>query len=512
MKLPTNQQDKRIFRRILICCRGEIAQRIIRTCRLLSIETVVVHYREDEAAPFVRNADRAYVLKGPLNDISETINQILAIAQLTHADALAPGYGPLSENADFAEACHGAGFGFIGPNVEAIRLMGNKAKAREMLAQHNVPIIMGGTKPVTGLEETLRLAEQIGYPVALKAVLGGGGRGIRIVTSDDQLPDAFRQVRDEAAVAFGDEAIYVEKFLTGVRHVEVQVLGDRYGNIIHLGERDCSIQRKNQKIVEESPSPSVNNDLRVRLCAAAIRSASAVHYDSAGTVEFLIDENEVFYFMEMNTRIQVEHPVTEMVTGLDLVEEMIRSAEGCRLRHQQQDIRFSGHAIEFRICSEDPSNDFLPNFNTVTTYRVPEGSGIRVDSGIEQGTMQSPLFDNLCAKLIVLGRDRPEALARADQALEEFRIMGPQTNLSFHQWLIDNDNFKIGDYDLTFINAHFHPDKQTKDDALDVILVGALISHLRLKSKDNEPKNNEVSCGGLAPWKLVNERLLNSYR
>lgn len=359
MQEIAEQQERRRIRKILICCRGEIAQRFIRTCKLMGIGTIAVHCPEDNAALFVRNADRAFVLTGTMNNNKVVTDQILAIARMNDVDALAPGYGPLAENADFAEACHEAGFSFIGPNVESIRLMGNKAMAREVLALHDVPIIPGGTKTVSGLDDALRLAQEIGYPVILKAALGGGGRGIRTVINSDQLPDALRQVRVEAAVSFGDDAIYVEKFLTGVRHVEIQVLGDKHGNIIHLGERDCSIQRKNQKIVEESPSPAITDEVRKQLCAAAIRSASVARYDSAGTVEFLVDGNGDFYFMEMNTRIQVEHPVTEMVTGLDLVEEMIRSAEGRHLRYQQQDIHFSGHAIEFRICSEDPCYVFL---------------------------------------------------------------------------------------------------------------------------------------------------------
>ncbi|MXN79315.1 ATP-grasp domain-containing protein [Burkholderia sp. 4701] len=463
------------IRRVLLCCRGEIALRIVRTCRLLGIETIAIHTDDDRNAGFVLAADASFHIDAwhP----ATLIDTVISIAQAVQADAVAPGYGPLAENAAFAAACAAAQLVFIGPHVDAIRRTGDKIAARAAAQRAGVPVVPGAT--VADDAQAEAAAADIGFPILIKAALGGGGRGIRVVERAEQFGTALDEVRREARLAFGSDEIYLERFLgEQIRHIEVQVLGDRHGNLLHLGTRECSVQRRRQKIVEEAPAPALSGALRERLHASALAVAREVGYDSAGTVEFLVDGADRFYFIEMNARIQVEHPVSEAITGVDIVEQMLRAAAGEPLGLSQDDVRFRGSAIEFRICAEDAHADFLPTGGVVTHYRIPEGPGIRVDSGVRAGVRQSTHFDSLCLKLIVEAATRDVALRRARDALGELVIAGFSTNMPFHLWLLDHPPFKAGRYDLSvtrdFPFAHRVPD----DTARVLHALAALAAHV----------------------------------
>ena len=433
-----------MFEKVLIANRGEIALRILRACRALGIKTVAVYSEADRESLPVRLADEAYCI-GPPPSAKSYLNipNIISAALLSGADAVHPGYGYLSERADFAEICESHGLVFIGPPPRAIELMGDKAEARRRVREAGVPVLPGSDGPVTD-EEALRVAADIGYPVMVKAAAGGGGRGMRMVRSPEELRRALAASRAEAEAAFGRGDVYIEKLLEGARHVEIQVLADQAGHTIHLGERECSLQRRHQKIVEESPSPAVDDDLRRRMGEAAVRAARAVGYVNAGTVEFLLDGSGQFYFLEMNTRIQVEHPVTELVTGVDLVKAQIRIAAGERLALRQQDVRLEGHAIECRINGEDPDT-FLPSPGTITGLILPGGPGIRIDTAIFPGCTVPPHYDSLLAKLIAWGADRDEAIARMTWALEELQIEGIRTNVEFLRYLLRQPEFAAGE-------------------------------------------------------------------
>jgi acetyl-CoA carboxylase, biotin carboxylase subunit len=435
------------IRRVLLCCRGEIALRFIRTCRLMKIETVALYTADDENAAFVLAADSA--LRIEAWDPASLIDTIVDAARRVGADAVAPGYGPLAENARFAAVCQTHGLVFVGPHAEAIRRTGDKIAARAAAQHASVPVVPGATIS-DDVHAAAAAAAGIGFPILIKAALGGGGRGIRVVERAEQFEAAFSEVRREAELAFGSNEIYLERFLgEHVRHIEVQVLGDRRGHLLHLGTRECSVQRRRQKIVEEAPAPSLSEALRTRLHEAALAVAREVGYDSAGTVEFLVDKDEQFYFIEMNARIQVEHPVSEAITGVDIVEQMLRVAAGENLGLWQEDIQPRGCALEFRVCAEDAHADFLPTGGVVTHYRVPEGPGIRIDAGISLGARQSTRFDSLCLKLIVHGASREVALRRAEDALSELVVAGFSTNLPFHRWLLTHPPFRQGRYDLS---------------------------------------------------------------
>jgi len=435
-----------MIRRLLLCCRGEIAMRFIRTCRELGIETAVVYPHEDSGAPYVMAATQRIPLQA--RTPSEAIPEVIAAAKLVHADAIAPGYGPLAENADFSALCVAEGFVFVGPKADAIRLSGNKFQARQAAEQAGVPVVPGAMMPADTVS-CVRVARQIGFPIIVKAVLGGGGHGIRVAREETEFFGILEEVRREAKGAFGSDQVYVERFLgEQVRHIEVQVIADQHGNVVHLGDRECSVQRRRQKLVEEAPAPNLDDRIRQSLYRSALSMSKAIGYDSAGTVEYLVDPTGRFYFIEMNARIQVEHPVTETICGIDIVEQMIRVGSGEPLALEQDDIHFVGHSIEFRICAEDPLNNFFPAAGVVLSYIVPEGPGIRIDSGITRFTEQSTRFDSLCAKLIVQGRDRTQALSRAKEALREFKVMGFPTNVAFHQWLLRQPDFVQGSYDL----------------------------------------------------------------
>ncbi len=434
-----------LFSKVLVANRGEIAIRIFRTLRELEIGTVAVYSEADRGALHVRRADEAFLL-GPGAPTESYLNQerILEAAGAAGAEAVHPGYGFLAENADFARAVEAAGLTWIGPPPEAIEAMGSKTEARERMKAAGVPIIPGTTEPVTSPDEVVRLGGELGWPLAIKASAGGGGKGFRVVREDDDVERAFETAQREGEAYFSDPTVYVERYLEDPRHVEVQVLADAHGNVIHLGERDCTIQRRHQKLVEETPSPAVDAELRARIGAIAVEAARAVGYRSAGTIEGLLDRDGAYYFMEMNTRIQVEHTVTEMATGLDLVREQVLIAAGEPLSLSQDDVRLTGHAIECRINAEDPSSGFLPTPGRIAGYREPAGPGVRVDSGVEDGSEISPLYDPMVAKLIVHGVDREHARRRMLRALDEYEIGGVTTLLGFHRALLSHPCFADG--------------------------------------------------------------------
>lgn len=438
--------------KVLIANRGEIALRVIRACNELGIATVAVYSTADTLSLHVRFADEAVCI-GPANSKNSYLkeSQIISAAEVTNADAIHPGYGFLAENANFAQMCEDNEIRFIGPRPEVIRVMGDKAKARETMQKAGVPVIPGSGGIIQDIKQAQKSAQEIGYPVLLKAVAGGGGRGMRIVDSPEKLAEAFGTAREEARAAFGNPDLYMEKLLENGRHIEVQVMGDHHGNIIYLGERECSIQRRHQKLVEESPSPAVSQELREKIGKLAVKAARAVKYTSAGTVEFLMDTDQHVYFMEMNTRIQVEHPVTEMVTGMDLVKLQIQVQQEERLPRWNRRSKLRGHAIECRIIAEDPYHNFRPAPGKVTAFNAPGGPGTRMDTHIYSGYEIPSNYDSLLGKVITHGKDREEALVRMERALEETVIVGVATTIPFHQAILKDSAFRAGEYDINFL-------------------------------------------------------------
>ena len=441
-----------MFKKVLIANRGEIALRVIRACRELGLETVAVYSEADHESLHVRFADDEVCIGPPPSRLSYLkIPAIIAAAEITGADAIHPGYGFLAESAEFADACHNSNITFIGPTPEQIRLMGDKAAARRLAQELGIPVVPGSPGPVADLDEALGIAREIGYPVIIKAAAGGGGRGMRVAADPDGFAQAFQLARNEALGAFNNADVYLEKYLERPRHVEFQILGDQHGRVLHLGERDCSIQRRHQKLIEEAPSPGLDQELRDAVGQAAIRAAQKIGYVGAGTIEFLLDEQRQFYFMEMNTRIQVEHPVTEMVTNYDLVKEQIRVAAGERLTLQLKGNRLRGHAIECRVNAEDPARGFQPSPGTITAYHPPGGPGVRVDTHIYAGYTVPPFYDSLLAKVIVHGNSRGEALARMSQALDSFIVEGVSTTIPFLKRVIHHPDFVTGCVDTKFL-------------------------------------------------------------
>ena len=440
-----------MFHKVLIANRGEIALRIIRACKELGIKTVAVYSTADAHSLHVKLADESVCI-GPPPSIQSylNINAIISAAEVADAEAIHPGYGFLSENAAFAEICENCGITFIGPTAESMRIMGDKISARQAVIKEGVPILPGTREGVEDVSEAVRIAKEIGFPVIIKATAGGGGRGMKIVHSPATLPNAFATARTEAQAGFGNPEVYIEKYCESPRHVEIQIMADKHGNVIHLGERDCSIQRRHQKIIEEAPSTVSTPELRAAMGGAAVRAAKAVGYNSVGTIEFLVDKENNFYFMEMNTRVQVEHPVTEMVTGIDIVREQIRSAAGLPLRYTQDDIRINGHAIECRINAEDPQK-FTPCPGKITSYHTPGGLGVRVDSFVYDQYTVLPYYDSLIAKLIVHAETREDAITRMARALDEYIIEGIKTTIPFHKQIMANKDFLEGNIDTRFI-------------------------------------------------------------
>jgi acetyl-CoA carboxylase biotin carboxylase subunit len=440
-----------VFKKVLIANRGEIALRVIRACKELGIKTVAIHSEADALALHVRAADEK-VCVGPAESALSyrNIPNVLSAAEITGVDAIHPGYGFLSENAHFAEVCESIGMKFIGPSSENIAMMGDKAKAREIVAKRGLPVTPGSPGELRSEEDALQAAQKIGFPVIIKATAGGGGRGMRVVNKAEDLGRAFQAAQAEAKSTFGNDGVYLERYFLEPRHIEVQILADQYGRIVHLGERDCSIQRRHQKLVEETPSPVVDDKLRREIGRVAVEVVKAAQYRNVGTVEFLLDKDRQFYFMEVNTRIQVEHPITEMVTGVDLIKEQIRLAAGQPLSIRQQDVILTGHSLECRINAEDPEK-FTPSPGMITKYSPPGGFGIRVDSAMESGSVVVPYYDSMIAKLITHGRDRQESAARMKRALGEFVIEGIKTTIPLHRRILDDPDFQKGHVSTTFL-------------------------------------------------------------
>jgi acetyl-CoA carboxylase biotin carboxylase subunit len=445
-----------MFKKILIANRGEIALRIVRACNELGIKTICVYSQADEQSLHVQLADEAICIGPPASNQSYLkADRIIAAAEIADVDAIHPGYGFLSENADFAEQCEKCKIKFIGPGTDAIVNFGDKARAREMAVKAKVPVIPGSDGTVDDEATALRVAEKIGYPVIIKAVAGGGGKGMRTAHNSATFKKEYNSARNEAAAAFGNGAVYIEKFLDAPRHIEIQILGDQHGNVIHLGERDCSVQRRHQKVIEEAPSPYISEDTRKKMGRDAVKLAKSVNYEGAGTVEFLMDEKQNYYFIEMNTRIQVEHGVTEEITGVDLVKEQILIASGAKLSYEQKDIKFTRHAIECRVCAEDPARNFAPCPGEIGLYYAPGGHGVRIDSHVYSGYTIPPYYDSMISKVITFGKTRELALDRMDRALGEYLIRGIKTNIPFSRAIIRDPHFRAGKATTKFIEEFF---------------------------------------------------------
>ncbi|MEM8583510.1 MAG: acetyl-CoA carboxylase biotin carboxylase subunit [Bacteroidota bacterium] len=466
------------MRKILVANRAEIARRVMRTARRMGIATVAVYSEADRHAPHVREADEAVFLgPSPSSESYLVMDKIIAAAMETGADAIHPGYGFLSENATFAQKVTDAGLIFIGPKPHAIEVMGNKLAAKEAVSGYDIPMVPGIEESITDVDLALKIGDEVGYPILVKAAAGGGGKGMRIVNNREELPEQMQRAISEAQSAFGDGAVFIEKYVTKPRHIEIQVLADNKGNTVHLFERECSVQRRHQKVVEEAPSAVLSPALRQQMGEAAVRVAKACDYVGAGTVEFLLDADHNFYFLEMNTRLQVEHPVTELITGLDLVEQQIRVARGESLSFSQEDLSITGHALELRVYAEDPLDNFLPSIGTLTQYELPTGAGIRVDGGYEQGMVVPIYYDPMLSKLITYGRDRDEAIEMMRRAIYQYRITGVATTLPFGRYVCDHEAFISGNFDTHFVKNHYQAeqiaDKQIAEETVVAKLAAA---------------------------------------
>lgn len=465
--------------KILVANRGEIAMRVFRTCKEMGIATVAIYSEVDRTAPHVRYADEA-VCVGPAPSSQSYLvgEKIIQIALELGVDGIHPGYGFLSENANFAQQVTDAGITFIGPRPHAIEIMGSKLAAKEAAKKHNIPLVPGTEEAVTDPEEAKRIAREIGFPILIKASAGGGGKGMRIVECEEDLNEQMERAISEAISAFGDGAVFIEKYVTSPRHIELQVLADTHGNVVHLFERECSVQRRHQKVVEEAPSVPLTPELRAQMGACAVRVAELCDYVGAGTVEFLLDDQLNFYFLEMNTRLQVEHPVTELITGVDLVKQQILIARGEKLAFKQEDLEIKGHSIELRIYAEDPANNFLPSIGTLNTYMPPKGPGIRVDDGFEEG-MEIPIYyDPMIAKLVTYGKDRKQAIDRMLRAINEYYISGCETTLPFGTYVLEHEAFVSGNFDTNFVKQHFNPEDLNPYNETEAQLAAQLAVHL----------------------------------
>ena len=481
------------MQKILVANRGEIALRVMRTAREMGIKTVAVFSEADRNALHVRYADEAVCIGPPPSGESYlSAEKIITACRLTGADAIHPGYGFLSENAAFARAVEAAGLVLIGPSAEAMEIMGNKLSAKAAALKFDIPMVPGTDEAITDVSEAKKRAEEVGFPILIKAAAGGGGKGMRIVGDAGSFEEQMHAAISEATSAFGDGAVFIERYVSSPRHIEIQVLGDKHGNIVHLFERDCSIQRRHQKVVEEAPSSVLTPEIRERMGKSAVDVARSCNYTGAGTVEFILDEHLNFYFLEMNTRLQVEHPVTEMITGVDLVKEQIRIARGEEISFKQEDLKINGHAIELRVYAEDPKNNFLPDIGTLQTYKVPQGPGIRVDDGFEQG-MEIPIYyDPMIAKLVAFGSDRKEAIDRMIRAIDEYQITGIATTLSFGRYVMRHDAFTSGKFDTHFVQNYFTPDAldtANEDEAMIAALFASTIFKSSAVSADSLAQN-----------------------
>lgn len=453
------------MQKILVANRGEIALRVMRTAREMDIKTVAVYSEADRNMSFVRFADEAVCIgPAPSSESYLRADKIIQVAKETGADAIHPGYGFLSENASFSKAVSDAGLIFIGPSAHSIEMMGSKIAAKQAAKKFNVPMVPGTEDPIETADEAKKIADSIGYPVLIKASAGGGGKGMRVVNSVDELEQQMQMAKSEALSAFGDDAVFIEKYVAAPRHVEIQLIGDQHGNYAYLFERECSIQRRHQKLIEEAPSSCLTPDIRTAMGESAINVARSCKYHGAGTVEFLVDEDLNFYFLEMNTRLQVEHCVTEMITGIDLVREQITVARGEKLSFSQDELTINGHSIELRVCAEDPKNNFLPDTGKLETYQPPKGPGVRVDDGYEQGQDIPIFYDPMIAKLVVHAPTREQAVKRLCRAVDEYYIKGIQTTLSFGKWAVQTEPFLSGNFDTKFIEKHFKPEYLDSND------------------------------------------------
>jgi acetyl-CoA carboxylase biotin carboxylase subunit len=471
------------MKKILIANRGEIALRIMRSAREMNIKTVAVFSEADRLALHVQYADEAICIGEAATNASYlNIDKIIEACKTTGAEAVHPGYGFLSENADFARALKLAGIVLIGPSPESIELMGNKLTAKATVRKYNIPMIRGTEKAITTVEEAIKQAEEIGFPVLIKAAAGGGGKGMRIVEKSEDFKDQLNLAISEAKTYFGDGSVFLERYISSPRHIEIQILGDQYGNIIHLFERDCSIQRRHQKVIEEAPSSILTDELRYKMGKCAVEVGRSCNYVGAGTVEFIVDENLDFFFLEMNTRLQVEHPITEMITGVDLVKEQINIARGKELSIQQEQLQINGHSIELRIYAEDPANDFLPDTGVLQTYVLPEGPGVRLDNSYTQGMEIPVYYDPMISKLIIWGKDREEAIARMIRAIDEYQITGIQSTLPFGKFVMNHEAFRSGNFDTQFVTKHFSKNAVLHEDAAEMKIAAFFSNFLLTKN------------------------------
>jgi len=490
--------------KLLVANRGEIALRILRSAREMGLATVAIYSEADRLAPHVRYADEAVCVGPPASKDSYLRgDRIIEICHELGVDAIHPGYGFLSENAGFARAVRAAGLLFVGPSPEAMEIMGDKLSAKQAVKAYDIPLVPGTDEAITDVAAARQIAQEVGFPILIKASAGGGGKGMRLVHNADEFAEQMQLAVNEATSAFGDGAVFIEKFVTGPRHIEIQVLGDEHGNIVHLFERECSIQRRHQKVIEEAPSAVLTPELRAEMGRCAVQVARACQYAGAGTVEFLLDDQHRFYFLEMNTRLQVEHPVTELITGLDLVKEQIRVAEGQPLPFRQQDLRINGHAIELRVYAEDPRNNFLPDIGRLVTYVRPQGPGIRVDDGFEPGMDVPIYYDPMIAKLIAYGANRTEAIERMLRAIAEYQITGIETTLPFGTYVLQHPAFVSGDFDTNFVRDHFQPAAlapQAPDEATATV-AAALVARLLHEQQPAAVASAETGGAAGSAWR-----------
>ena len=496
------------FKKVLIANRGEIAIRVARACRKMGIGTVAVYSEADRNALHVRYADEAYYIgPSPANESYLRIDKIVEVAVKSGCDAVHPGYGFLAENSEFVKACEEAGITFIGPNTESMYILGDKTRARQKMIDAGVPVVPGTKDPVESLEHALKVAEEVGYPIMFKASAGGGGKGMRLISSPEEFKEVYDLAKGEALSAFGDDRMYIEKAIVKPRHVEIQIARDKHGNAIHMFERECSIQRRHQKVIEESPSLAINDEVRHKMGEAAIKAVAAANYDSVGTVEFLVDKDMNFYFLEVNTRLQVEHPVTEMVTGIDIVKLQIEIAEGKPIPYKQEDIKQVGHAIECRIYAEDPDNNFMPSPGFITGLRLPGGPGVRVDSGVYSRGEVPLYYDPMVAKLVVWDETREDAIARMKRALKEFVVKGIKTTIPFHQKVMRNEDFIKGNISTEFIDKEVLVEPQKREGSKEAALAAAAIKEfLREKELARKLLEFKETCGYGSPWKEAGRR------
>jgi acetyl-CoA carboxylase biotin carboxylase subunit len=478
--------------KILVANRGEIALRVMRSCKEMGIKTVAVYSEADRNAPFVRYADEAVCIgPAPSNQSYLLGDKIIEVAKQLGVDGIHPGYGFLSENAEFAAAVKKSGLIFIGPSPEAMDMMGDKLSAKAAAKKYNIPMVPGSEGAISSVEEGKKIALATGFPLLIKASAGGGGKGMRIVEKIEDFEEQMNLAVSEATSAFGDGSVFIERYVAGPRHIEIQILGDSHGNIVYLFERECSIQRRHQKVIEEAPSSVLTPEIRKAMGECAVNVGKACDYEGAGTVEFLLDENKNFYFLEMNTRLQVEHPVTEMITGIDLVKEQIKVARGERLSFTQEDLKITGHSVEIRVYAEDPCNNFLPDIGKLATYRTPQGLGIRVDDGFEEG-MDIPIYyDPMIAKLITFGKNREEAINRMVRAIDDYQITGVETTLKFCKYVLKHEAFTSGNFDTHFVKKYFSPEVlnvENEQEALIAALLGA-----KLMNSTKQPASGNVA-------------------